>query len=523
MIDRLSVRVNGWMDRRAPILLTVFAVVLFVGLAARASATPFWHDEIFTVVPSRLSLPALWRGLRDGLDLMPPANTVLTHIVTVTAGIGEVRSRLPSLLAVVAASLLVFAIVRRRTNAITAWSASLLLCFTSASRYAYEARGYGLTVFCFALALFAWSEAVDGRSRRRNLSLLALAIALGIWAHYYAVLALLPVAFGEAARYARTRQFDRGVVLSLGAGLLATTPLSMLLMPSLRGTAGSWTQLQSESVREVYAFVMGPSWGSRFQAIAVVVAVVLIVGRWIWRQQAGPGRHLSASEVAAGVACLALPLAGLLIGSTVGNGIFADRYVLLATVGMAVAIPTAVWRLGPRNGAAELVLFFLLAIMFGRWSVQTVDPRRLRFHDPLSYRPVLTSMLSGPDPVVVTGGVDYLPLWYYATDDQRRRIVYLADPAAELEQTRTRSIDDGYLALERHADANVTDVGTFAAAHRTFWLYDRAPNWILPALTALGAVLAEEARESDAVVYRVTLPARPAMMSVPLSRGGAVR
>jgi hypothetical protein len=115
-----SDRLNQWLDRRHAILLPLFAVVLFVSLAARARVTPFWHDEIYTLLSSRLSPVALWSALRDGLDLMPPLNTILTHFVHAAAGPGPIASRLPALTGFVAATLVVVTIVRQRANAVTA-------------------------------------------------------------------------------------------------------------------------------------------------------------------------------------------------------------------------------------------------------------------------------------------------------------------------------------------------------------------------------------------------------------------
>lgn len=507
-LAQLTSRVNEWMDRRRLLLLSTFAILFFFDLVVRAAAMPFWHDEIYTALASRLSWYELWRANQDGFDLMPPLNTALTHVVFLVAGTGEVVTRLPPLLAVVSASLLIHATVRARTNALTAWSATLLFCFTSAARYAYEARSYGLTMFGFALALFAWSEAARGRSRTRNLVLLAVSLALGVWAHYYAVLALLPIVLGEVARYIDTRRLDRGIVLSLATFAVLSLPLYWLISSSMAKAATFWTRLNPPVVSDIYAFVFGMAGGLRFQAAAVIVIATALAARWWSRDSGGPRRTVPAYEVIAGLACLAIPAAGVLVAATVARGVFFERYVLLATAGIAMVIPVIVWRVSPKNGLAELVMFALLLIPFTRMTVQTVEPGRFAFFDPFLARPLLDRELSRGGLVVVTGGVNYFPLWYYAPHDKREWMVYLSDPAAELEQTGTSAIDDGYSAVQRHADANVEDFDGFVATHRQFKLYALEPTWILQRLRAAGAVMHEEATEMNAVIYTVNLPSR---------------
>ena len=46
---------------------------------------------------------------------------------------------------------------------------------------AYEARGYGLMLGLFALAVYCWSEAANNRRREFHLPLMALALAAGMW------------------------------------------------------------------------------------------------------------------------------------------------------------------------------------------------------------------------------------------------------------------------------------------------------------------------------------------------------
>ena len=105
------------LDRWWPIVFGAFALVAGYVAATLALAKPFWNDEIFTILVSSLpSLDSIWRATKDGIDLMPPLNTTLTHAIHALVGIGRVTTRLPSLIGFWAVTLVVFDIVRRRST-----------------------------------------------------------------------------------------------------------------------------------------------------------------------------------------------------------------------------------------------------------------------------------------------------------------------------------------------------------------------------------------------------------------------
>jgi len=67
---------NRWVDRHFFLVICAIGAGLAATLIKRALATPFWHDEIFTILASGLPPTTLWAASRDGLDLAPPFNTV---------------------------------------------------------------------------------------------------------------------------------------------------------------------------------------------------------------------------------------------------------------------------------------------------------------------------------------------------------------------------------------------------------------------------------------------------------------
>jgi hypothetical protein len=470
-----------------------------------------WHDELYTLLASRLDAARLWQAHQDGLDYGPPLNTLATRLVHLFADPGPIASRLPPMLGVLSAAIVVFFIVRRRANASSALSATLLVCFTGALRYAYEARGYGLTIGAFALALLAWTEAAQGRARTVWLPVMAVSVAGAVWSHYYAGLVLVPIGVGELVRAAVRRRIDLPMYVALAASLLLVAPLGGLMLSAASASTTFWARISPPDLWSTYAFVLDRLVGSRFIVVGVLVAIA-VIGSAIWDRSGRRTAAWPAHEMAAGAAALLVPALAFWAGLTLTGGAFVPRYALCAAGAVAVVLPLLVWRLGGRRGFVELVLLVLLVTRFGRLAWQTFEPGRLVFVDPVAVRPLLVSSLESHDPLVVTGDAQFLELWYYAEPGARARMRYLVDAEAELQQTGTDSVDANYRVLGRYAPVPFSEVAPFLREHRTFHLYATGSSWILDRLRMRGATLEEEGRESGdpgGVLYRVTLPEPP--------------
>lgn len=488
-------------------LLAVFTVGFAVMTTVRAAGKPFWHDEIFTLVAADLPTAAtLWTALRDGLDLSPPLNTFATRYVHETIGAGHVASRLPPMIGVWLACLVAFTLVRRRTNVVVATAALILPCYTSVYRYAYEARGYGLMTACFAVALYAWSEAAAGRHRRWTVPLLAVALAAGLWAHYYAVLAFAPIAAGEVARAAGRRRADWPLWSAIAAGALGLVPLLPLLQVGAASAGTFWSATTHTGVVATYQFLLSPLTDWWWIASGVLLAAALGAGWIADRRVLGMKPGLPRHELVAGLVALAMPALGVALGAAVSGGLV-PRYVLPAAVSVSIALPYVVWRWsGTRGWAGGVLAAALVGAM--TWTVaDALTTDRFAFRSPLAGRAVLTEALAGPQPVVVTGGLVFLQLWYYAPADLRDRLVYVADPDAALRWTGSDTIDTGLLSLARWAPVRVEPYEPFVAAHPSFVVYRFGSGWILERLADEGATLGA-ARPGDpgAAMVPVRLP-----------------
>jgi hypothetical protein len=204
---------------------------------------------------------------------------------------------------------------------------------------------------------------------------------------------------------------------------------------------------------------------------------------------------------------LALPAVGVLAG-TLAAGVFAPRFVLFTVAGYALVIPVAVSRLTSPRSIAGLALAGILAFGFLQSGYDWLRPGHLTFRDPVRDRPRLLHDLGGATPVVVTSGLWYLQLWYYAPPQLRKDLFYLVDPASAVRYTGSDTIDRGYVVLRRWAPVAAEDYGPFVASHPTFEVYAMGSGWLLDRLRDDGASIVDDGRGDGVSCYVVRMPGR---------------
>ena len=474
MPPRLRLRENSavpWL------LYALFACFCLATLLVRARAKPFWHDEIYTVLHAQLpSLAAMWSASLDGFDLSPPLNTWLTRFVHHLAGVGHVASRVAPIAGFLLMTLATFALLRRRTNTATALAGALVPCFTAAYRYAYEARGYGLMVGLFAVALYAWSEAARGRRRRANAVMLAIALAASVWNHYYGVLGFVPIAIGEAARTLRSRRIDALMVGALAASALALIPLLPLAAAARTQAHSFWSPASLAEIVPVYRFLFGSLIETPLLAGAGVLALILLAARA--RPHAGETeRDVAVHEGVAFAAALCVPVFGILLGLAF-TGVFVPRYAMAAVVGASLVVPLAVWRANSRGSVGEMFLCGFLAVMFVRdmgpslWAPPVLQ-------DPYLTRPLLQRATTGQQETISASSLQFLQYWYYSPAPQKGRLRYLADPEEARRYMGSDTIDRGYLALRRWTTVPVDLFDDYIAAHQELYVHEAGSGWLL--------------------------------------------
>lgn len=491
---------------RHPVIVVLCLLAIYVAVTLpHALAKPFWHDEIVTILISRLpSWGAMWAAALDGADLSPPLSVWLTRIAHEIAGVGPVSTRLPALCGFYLSVVAVFLLLRRRVGSCGAVSGALLLLFTAAPRFAAEARAYGVMIGLFASVLFLWMEASAGRRRRLYIPLLAVTLAASIWNHYYGVLAFAPVMAGEFARFFRRGRPDLPILAAVGTALLSAVPLWPLMRVASAQRATFWTAATSgPPVIELYQFLIQPMLDAPFVLAGIAVALVIA---WLpGSTRAASAPHLPFHErVAIGVA-LTIPLLGFVLGRVTTGGL-PPRYILSGAIAFGIAVPVAIHRRNNRTPIAQCLLLAVLTIGAVTSAVRAWYPARVPFIDPAVSRPLLIDSLRRPGPTVVSSSLQFLQLWYYTPPALKPKLSYLANPERALRWTGSDTIDRGYQAVARRAAVPVVDYETFISRYTEFRVYEAGSGWLLDALRDAGATIELTASEPAGRLYVVTMP-----------------
>ena len=520
--QKLAARVADALDRLHWLILVLLVAAWLAATASAARLKPFWYDEIFTILLARLpSTRALWAALGDGIDLSAPLNTLVTRAVYAVAGVGHVSTRLPALAGTVLMLAVLFAFVRRRAGAAMGAAAVVLVSYTAAYRYSYEARGYGLMLGFFMLALFCWAEAASGRRRWLYVPLMAIALAGSYWSHYFGVFALAPIGMGELIRAARRRRPDAAVWLAAVAGLLPIVPLLGFLHTADAQSARFWSRAAFADIPATYGFVLHELFNRRLLVAALAAVAVYALGYLTRAQVIHPEvryRGLAAHEWAAIGICLLLPVLEI-TGAVTTSGVFVPRYALPLVIGAALAIPLGISQLVGGTRAAPIVFALVLTTGFGTDVYASLTRSSMAFVSPLDQRPVLISALHEPTPVVVTGGLMFLQLWYYTEPAVRGRLWYLADPREASKYTGADTIDRGLIALGRWAPINVAEYDRFTAGHPEFHVYAGGAGWLLGRLANDSVPVEEVAGEPGGKLLLVRI-GRPALETTSAGSSG---
>src|SRR5690349_4655311 len=222
---------------RAALISGITALAAALRLLYLGKKSP-WLDEIVSVSIARLD-PVGFRNvvlsweLNEGLYYTLLRNWM--HL-----GQGEFFIRLLSLLPSVAAIPFVYLLGRRLASEKAGLVAALLLAVNAFDvRYAQEARAYSLFAFLVVLASWFFVRCLDAPHKRGNWAGLVMAVALGMYAHFFAGL-MLPVFWLAAAQ--RKRGFPWKPFLSSSGIMVALAiPILLFVATKNRGQVG-WVQ-----------------------------------------------------------------------------------------------------------------------------------------------------------------------------------------------------------------------------------------------------------------------------------------
>ena len=500
------------LDRFASRGLAMFIAYAIVRCLVGAATRPFWYDEVCTIIIARQpSLSGIWNALSHAADSQGPGFCLIERMSAVLLRNQEVALRLPSILAFCCITICLFVFTRRRAG-----SAYALVCaaipFTTSlfNLYAIEARAYSLLVACIAIALVTYQRPPS----LRWMCVMALALAASVSFNYYALLAMVPFGLAELYVLLVRRQIRWPVWIAFSLGV-APMALFWPFLVALKHNFGAhfWAGASLSGLAFIYAtiFMTSPPWGAALAAAAVLAMVGLVVFALNSKAVAAPN-GAPADEYVLVLALLGLPFIGYVAAKLTHSGM-TERYVLAAVLGISLAAG-CILPLLDRKSVILAVGFLAALLAVQEAAFWVAHAHQLTgFDSPAHSLASLVTSAGHPDlPVVISDGLEYLPIAHYATPPWSQRFVTLVDAPAALIFAGNDSLDRGLIVLRSFAPLRVYDYKDFALQHATFLLYSsngsgRDPHdWWAEQLFRDGYALNVLAVDHQRTIYLVTCP-----------------
>ena len=362
-------RLPSWWPLAA---LTLLAAVLRFATLGEQS---FWYDEAFTPVH------VLHSGLGATLHSVvhtentPPLWYLIAWVDVRIFGDGAIALRFPSALAGVATVPVVWAICERlgggsavgRRAAL--FAAAIVAVDPLFVWYSQEARAYGLFVLFGALAMLGFVRVLEAPTRGRLIAF-ALAGALALLTHYFALFLLVPMALWLLLD-ARVRRAALPALAAIGVVGLALVPL--ISAQGGHGTQwiGRWA-LSSRLQAIPQYYLTGYSSASLGRGVELLVALPILAGIALgaWRLSAPPGRPDAVLPPLRRAVWIALSIAAFAVLAPIVLAVFgadylAPRNLVAAMIPVSLVIALLLALVDPRalgDGLAALAVLALLIV-----------------------------------------------------------------------------------------------------------------------------------------------------------------
>ncbi len=390
----------------------------------RLTGPAVWADELATWGAVRLSWSQLWQlsGSVDGV--LTPYYTLMKLYISL-AGTSTVALRLPSVVAITAAALVVTTLGRRLGGARLGLLAGLIFAVLPVtSRYAQEARGYSFVILGAAVALLYLTRLVDRPGRG---DLIGYAAAVGITGLLHPLNGLLMITgHATAMLWLQLRQrgsswrVTRRWAVAVAIGVLPTAALSV------------WSSGQTAQVSWIKLITLRslPMIPERLLLSAAVGGLVLALA--VLGVRRTPQRVV--------VAAAAFVPMGVLFVAGTQLPVWVARYVLVVVPALAVLAAAALTRFGRTHAVAALGLAAVMAYP------SHVDVRAEAGHSQASLR--IVPIIS---PRYQPGDVAVFPDTHYSIPWSPRDIYerYLPAPRPpDVLRTAPQRTDGRFLAVE---------------------------------------------------------------------------
>ncbi len=484
----------AWIEHHQRFCVLLITLLYLPMALVEAHAHPLRHDELFTWGISRAPSLSVMMQRIHAVDLNPPLSYLLERGSLMLPGPRWLVARLPSMMAGLVVSEMIFLVFARRLSNLFGIFALSVFWVSAYVEYAWQNRPYMLWLAGLSVLLFAWQERASFPRRNRTLWLMLIASTVTAASHFLAVLSLFPFLFAEFFER-RRRGVDWKGLLVVGVPTIVALTLDL--------TASS----QARSIRRVLyppdflprVDTVGWMYVEMFLyfGIAVFACVVL---RAFLPVRHGP-KHAYARALRPQAREIALftglALQGLLVALvfTARQAAFFPRYGIASILGVAGLLTWFFYRRVSRAAEiATLLAFALLLATIARTAVDlfVFDTNGNPGSDITAPRPPLASS-TGTLPIVAASGLTFVEMNDREGAGTRARTFYLTDHDAATRfahATLFENESNVQDALGYHG--NVVPYHAFLAQHSHFFVvgtYTYPEDWLLRKLDADGATL----------------------------------
>jgi hypothetical protein len=496
--------------------MVLLLILLGVGLTAalHSFVRPFWYDEICTVILCRLpNATQIWKALEDVADVNPPLYHLIARLTRQIIPDDHLGYRLPSIIGLLGTVFCMYHILSRRVNHLSALVGATFILCTPLATYASEARPYALMVGFVSIAILAWQRIDDSRL---YCLLLAIALAAAVSVHYYAIFVWPAFFLAETTVWLFGRRLRIGAWAALFVGAAPLLVFASLILRLRQYGQNFWAPASYSQVlwADNWLFNFGGNWG-----LSIMAGVTAMFAYFSFRKKEVSGAAerrkiedtaLPLEESVLALMLLSLPLIAV-AAAKISHGGMNYRYMMPSVLGGALAVGYLASKV---SGVVNGLLLMVICMNYGLSSASDVkkllkgsllEPRTAVTRD---IRGILAEFHGSDLPIVISSGLQYLPLVYYTPATLNQRLYAVTDVRAAINFAGTDSVDLALLALRRYFPLQIEDYGDFASRHREFLLVSENGgrfDWWPARLSHDGHALRLLAQVGDSQVFKVTL------------------